>query len=147
MHRRRKRLRLEAQQGRIQVSEEAPPLHDNDRQRSLSSVVRTQSLAEEDEIIEKYEPVFVLDGLISTTMRVISLRVQCWGKSRGSYHPSLAVLVRDVTVAVAGNPGYSFRRTALNRARTLDRLGEKLDTELEKMFGIRRGGCAMILLI
>jgi hypothetical protein len=62
IHRRRKRLRLEAQQGRIQVSEEAPPLPDNNHQGSLSSVVRTQSLAEEDEMIEKYEPVFILDG-------------------------------------------------------------------------------------
>jgi hypothetical protein len=62
MYRRRKRLRHEAERSRIQVSEEAPPLPDNDRQGSLSSVVRVQTLAKEDEMIEKYGPVFILDG-------------------------------------------------------------------------------------
>jgi hypothetical protein len=63
MYCRQKRLGLEAQQRRIQVSEAAAPLPDNDRQGPLSSVVRVQSLAE-DHMIENCELVFTLDGFL-----------------------------------------------------------------------------------
>jgi hypothetical protein len=61
MYRRRKRL--ETQQSRIQVAEEAARLPDNvDRQGSVSSsVVTVQTLTEEDVLVEKAEPVFILD--------------------------------------------------------------------------------------
>jgi hypothetical protein len=59
-----KRLRLEAQQRRVQVSEAAAPLPDYDRQGPLSSAVRVRSLAEEDHMIENCDLVFALDGFI-----------------------------------------------------------------------------------
>jgi hypothetical protein len=61
MYCRQKRLRLEAQQRRIQVSEAAASLLDNDRQGPLSSVFRVQGLAEEHHMIENCESVFTLD--------------------------------------------------------------------------------------
>lgn len=61
MYRRRKRR--ETQQSHIQVAEEAARLPDNaDRQGSVSSsVVTVQTLTEEDGLVEKAEPVFILD--------------------------------------------------------------------------------------
>lgn len=61
MYRRRKRR--ETQPLRIQVAEEAARLPDNaDRQGSVSSsVVTVRTVTEEDGLVEKAEPVFVLD--------------------------------------------------------------------------------------
>lgn len=65
MYRRRKRLRLEAQQTWIEISEEAAPLPQNINWHGSgsSSIVTAQTLTEEeeDELVKKAGPTFILD--------------------------------------------------------------------------------------